>query len=286
MTPEVSVIIPVFNRERTLGPCLDSVLNQTFRDYEVVLVDNGSSDGTLRIVRRFQKRHGNLICLSEPRRGPGAARRTGELASRGEILLMTDSDCIVPGDWIARMAAPIREGKAVAVQGLKKAACRNYWTARIENEEHGRSRRRSIDGKVGLLDTANFAIRRSVLEEVGFTSPDAYYVNDTELDVRLRLKGHLPLLIEVYVAHHHPESALAFFRKIVLRGELNMMLMKSYTFDPALFDVPDWKNHLAFCMGLAGDLVRLDAGFPYHLVEGIGWRLGLFYAYLFKDKLI
>src|SRR5215212_2669453 len=82
ITPTVSVVIPVYNRASRIKFALDSVLAQTFGDYEIVVVDDGSSDDTVLIVETVRSEKLKVLCHRE-NRGPAAARNTGIQASRG-----------------------------------------------------------------------------------------------------------------------------------------------------------------------------------------------------------
>ena len=87
--PRVSIIVPAFNSERYIGTALASVLAQTYRDYEVVVVDDGSTDGTKAAVLAFG---GPIRYIYQANQGPAAARNTGIDAARGELARFLDAD--------------------------------------------------------------------------------------------------------------------------------------------------------------------------------------------------
>jgi glycosyltransferase involved in cell wall biosynthesis len=87
--PRVSIIIPAYNSERYIRTALDSVLSQTYSDYEVIVVDDGSTDGTRAAVLAVG---GPVRCLSQQNGGPSAARNTGLVAARGEFICFLDAD--------------------------------------------------------------------------------------------------------------------------------------------------------------------------------------------------
>ncbi len=80
-TPVVSVIVPAYNEERVVGSCVDSILADSYLRKEVILVDDGSSDETLAIMRRYEH-HDNVIVLTQANRGKGAALNTGSTSPR------------------------------------------------------------------------------------------------------------------------------------------------------------------------------------------------------------
>ena len=92
MEPVVSVIIPVYNAEHYLERCLESIQRQSFRDFELILVDDGSADRSPEICREYQARDSRVQVLRQQNAGPGAARNTGLDAARGEYVTFVDSD--------------------------------------------------------------------------------------------------------------------------------------------------------------------------------------------------
>lgn len=93
--PLLSVIVPVYNAQSYLTKCLDSILAQDFSDYELILVDDGSTDGSGDICDRYAAAHSHICCLHQPNGGHTGARQNGVRASRGEYIAFVDSD-----DWI------------------------------------------------------------------------------------------------------------------------------------------------------------------------------------------
>ncbi len=93
VTGMVSTIIPVYNRAKMVGASVQSVLAQTYRPIEIILVDDGSTDGTLDELNRLAAKHGDLIrVVHREKGGPGLARETGRLVLRGEFIQYLDSD--------------------------------------------------------------------------------------------------------------------------------------------------------------------------------------------------
>jgi glycosyltransferase involved in cell wall biosynthesis len=91
--PTVSVIVPAYNVERYLAESIDSVLAQTYRDFEIVIVDDGSTDRTPAIAERYRREHPDrILVLSPENRGPAGARNAALAAARGEVFALLDSD--------------------------------------------------------------------------------------------------------------------------------------------------------------------------------------------------
>lgn len=95
-----SLIVPTLNEERYIGALLDSLAAQTRRDFEVIVVDAGSSDRTLDVVASFRDRLERLRWVVEPRRGLSLARNVGAGLAMGDPLVFMEADCVVPGDFL------------------------------------------------------------------------------------------------------------------------------------------------------------------------------------------
>ena len=89
---KVSVIIPVYNAEKYLGKCLESLLSQTLQEMEIICVDDGSSDSSPEILKKFQERDGRVRILTQENQYAGVARNNGMREARGEYLLFLDAD--------------------------------------------------------------------------------------------------------------------------------------------------------------------------------------------------
>ena len=90
--PKVSVIIPVYNTERYLRECLDSVINQTLKEIEIICVDDGSTDGSLAILREYEAKDRRVKVFTQEKSNAGAARNVGLSKATGEFLAFLDSD--------------------------------------------------------------------------------------------------------------------------------------------------------------------------------------------------
>ncbi len=95
---KISVIIPAYNEEKIIGNCLKSIANQTEKPFEIIVVDNNSTDKTVEIAKKFGAR-----IVEEKIQGRRSARDAGFNAAKGDIIARTDADTLVPMDWIKRI---------------------------------------------------------------------------------------------------------------------------------------------------------------------------------------
>lgn len=194
--PRISVVIPTYNRRERLRQILAPLVAQTYADYEVIVVDGGSRDGTpAMLAADFPGVRG----LTELKSGPAAARNTGLRAATGEIVAFTDDDCLVPVDWLARLADGYRRHPEVSgVAGRlepPEAVWRRNLVARLEVwvtwHTYGLTPDRPEFRAAGLAvpgATNNVSYRRAALLAVGgFSETFTRHVAGEERDLRERL---------------------------------------------------------------------------------------------------
>ncbi len=119
MTPDLSVVVPAYNEERRLPVTLAAVvpwLKSCQRSFELILVDDGSRDRTLEVMREWESRHPEIRVISQtPNRGKGRALASGVEASSGRLVLVSDADFSTPITEIGKLEAVIGEGADVAI---------------------------------------------------------------------------------------------------------------------------------------------------------------------------
>lgn len=106
---EVSIIVPIYNRESTLEECVNSIISQDFVDFELLLVDDGSTDNSLDICKRYEKKDKRIKVYSKDNGGPASARNYGIRKATGKFLAFVDSDDYIPKEYITYMISSINE---------------------------------------------------------------------------------------------------------------------------------------------------------------------------------
>lgn len=108
---EISVIVPIYNGEKTIERCINSILNQTFKDLEIILVDDGSTDNSLNICKEIVNKNNKIRLFSQKNSGPSAARNLGIEKSNGKYIMFCDCDDTVSIDWCQNLYMIIKENK-------------------------------------------------------------------------------------------------------------------------------------------------------------------------------
>jgi CDP-glycerol glycerophosphotransferase len=117
VSPVLSVVVPFYNVEAYLEACLESLERQTLRDLEVIMVDDGSPDGSEAIAKRFAARDTRFVLVQQDNQGLGPARNTGVRHATGEFLCFVDSDDVIPRYAYELMVGSLRETGSDIVSG-------------------------------------------------------------------------------------------------------------------------------------------------------------------------
>lgn len=135
----VSVIVPIYNMEKYLEGCLNSILNQTLKEIEIICVDDGSTDGTGNILRCYTQRYSNIVVFQQEREGSGAARNKGIENAKGKFIAFMDPDDYYPSDDVLEtLVAHALEHNVQAAGGNCQleieGTCKPYIRWRIEKD--------------------------------------------------------------------------------------------------------------------------------------------------------
>lgn len=206
MNHKVSVIIPTYNEEEHISNCLDSLLIQTYKDYEVIVVDDGSTDSTLsqietKKVKLYQQNH----------KGAGAARNLGAKNSNGDILVFIDADMIATQDFLKDLVQPIIQGKSKGTF-TKNEVVLNYentW-AKLYNWEYVKEKSKyRIPSHHPDKSNVLRAILKTEFNRVGGYN-EVGYGEDWTLSNKL---GYMATSTQALVLHKNPRNASQVFNQ-------------------------------------------------------------------------
>ena len=217
MEPKVSVIIPVYNVEKYLGPCLDSILGQTLNNIEVICVDDGSTDRSLDILREYEKRDARVKVLTQPNTNAGAARNKGIQQARGEYLSFLDSDDHFDPTMLEKCAARMdQDGSDVLVFGAKQHNMRTGiisdmpWSLRLD-----RCPQKSVFTPREVKDYLfnnfqnwpwNKLFRRSFVEQHHITYQEITRTNDMAFVCQALAQAGRISVLDEYLAYYRVET--------------------------------------------------------------------------------
>ena len=206
--PLVSAIVATYNRANTLGQAIESILGQTYKNIEVIVVDDGSTDGTHDVLERFG---GRLRILRQENAGPSAARNRGIAEAKGDIISFLDSDDIwLPEKTERQVALLQRAGKSVpccvcnaTLQFTDRPTMTSFQNALLEPAEEEGLWLNPAETLVDhfVLFNQTVAIRGEALEKTGGFDETLRYLEDYDLALRLSLVGVFAFITEPLVIY-------------------------------------------------------------------------------------
>lgn len=241
--PRVSVVVASYNGGRTLPDCLDSLTRLNYPDYEVILVDDGSTDNTQALAQGYPSvrniRHRNL--------GLSAARNTGIAAATGDVIAFTDSDCRADEDWLHYLILDLLRTKAASIGGHNFAPHEDNAIAACVAVSPGAPAHVLLDDRrAEHIPGCNMAFRVAALRGIGgFDRQFRVAGDDVDLcwrfhDAGLRIGFHAGAA----VWHHRRRSLRGYWRQQVGYGKAEAMLERKW---PAKYNVagqPGWVGRI------------------------------------------
>jgi len=276
--PRITVVVAAYNAAGTIGPCLASLLSLDYPGYEVIVVDDGSTDATREICAGFE----SVRLIRLDRGGPSRARNVGSALALGEFIAFTDSDCIVSQDWLRELEKGFADDRVAGVGGDQVSPA--------GESEFGKSVQeffRAIGFVTDYINldktlretrhnpSCNSAYRRSVLEQVGGFAEDQFPCEDLELDLKIRKLGYrLMYNPAAVVGHFRPGTYAGFARMMRRYGSGEWLLWRKHGFFRKL-DYEPW----TLILGLLGALYL--TGFSPFLPLLPLWVIPLIWTWFF-----
>lgn len=215
----VSVVICIRNVEEYIGNCIDSILNQTFNDFEIVLIDDLSSDNTPKIIEKFNDTRIRYF-RNDKWLGIAQSRNRGLKFATGKYIFLTDGDCTVSKNWIEEGLKSFNRLDCVGVEG------RIYYVSSDYKPRFSDSFRENRYG--GQFMTGNVAYRRSVIEKVGGFDEEINFYADREYALRIMRLGRIYFNPNMVAYHPRVVFAPKTFLKAAAVVSGRVLLFKRY----------------------------------------------------------
>ncbi len=247
---KLSVIIPTLNRDRLLKQTLESIENQTMsqKDFEIIVVDNGSTDNTHRVCEEYNKKNGNLIYIYDDRPGLHIGRNRGFKESKTSILVYADDDIVANPLWLDAISRGFEDAETVLIGGsnlpLYESSpprwMNSLWRYDFENrcrhiDTHSiidiRGEARPIDP--GKIFGCNFAVRKRIIDEANGFHPDGVP------DSFLKYRGDGECYITRYIIKHglkamfYPNASVSH---VITKGRMEIDYIKKVAFRNGISD--------------------------------------------------
>jgi len=252
----ISVVIPTYNRKPILEKCLRALEQQQFppdspvRDYEVVVVDDGSTDGTVAWLQEEAAIYPHVRLFEQAHRGPAAARNLGVESAQGNVIIFIDSDLVVLEGFLQAHASTL------LAEQQRVGSDRLFTYGRVINtcnfDDPTAEPYKLTDFSAAYFATGNVAIARHWLESAGLfdTRFQLYGWEDLELGVRLKQQGLKLIKCPEAVGYHwHPPFSLAQIPKLIdqeiQRGRMGVLFYQKHpTWDVRLMIQMTWIHRL------------------------------------------
>ena len=202
MNPIISVIIPTYNEEKDIADCLKSLGKQSFKKTEIIVVDDGSTDHTKEVIKKFNK----VKLINGEHLGPGYSRNIGAKIAKGRILVFIDSDMEFDKDYIKNLISPILKNKKVIGTTHDTELVEN--TGNIWSKCWGKIRVSKENAKEVKIFRA---IRKDKFLEFGGFDPKYGYADDQTFWFKYKIK---PIVAQKTICYHrNPETLNGVYKQ-------------------------------------------------------------------------
>ncbi len=266
--PRVSVVVACYNGERTLGACLVSLEQLNYPDYEIILVDDGSTDGTARIAAA----HPRVRCLKhDTNLGLSAARNTGIAAATGEIVAFTDADCRADEDWLHYLVGDLLDGGFAGIGGHNLLPPDDSSVAAaVLVSPGGPAHVMLTDREAEHVPGCNMAFYKWALAETGGFDPIFRKAgDDVDLCWRLQQRGcQIGFSPAGFVWHHRRSTVREYLKQQRGYGAAEALLVRKH---PEYFNLLGgniWRGRI-YAAARRGIVARRPI--IYHGIFGSGW---------------
>jgi glycosyltransferase involved in cell wall biosynthesis len=198
-----SIIVPVYNRGTEITACLESLLAMDYQGFELIVVDDNSTDDTRARLHQFKALHpaaAITIVVNREKKGASGARNTGIALARGEYVAFTDSDCIVDRAWLRALVGGFSDPLIGAVAGTVI----DYAPGNLaERARQGIDRIKQVDGSKQTVIGCNMGFRRLLARQYRFDTAMPWGCEEHDIVLRMRLDGHHARFIPTAVVQHN-----------------------------------------------------------------------------------
>jgi len=216
MKSKITIVVPIFNARKSAEKCLASLVRQEYENYEVVLVDDCSTDGTYELMRRSADQSKRIkIKQTTENRGAAAARNLGIRETKGEYIAFTDSDCEVDTHWLETlMECLVNTGGEVAGGEVKTPQAINFFARAVGTLRKPAPKLISTD-EAEDIPTCNAMFKKSLLVKMNYFDEtfESAGGEDTDLCARIKLEK-IPIYYtpKAIVWHYHKSGFIPFIK--------------------------------------------------------------------------
>ena len=226
-TPKVSVVVACYNGAQTLRACLESLGGLNYPDYEVILVDDGSTDATAQIASLFPQ----VVYVRQPHHGLSVARNSGISSATGEVVAFTDADCRADEDWLYYLVGELVEQQVAGVGGPNYLPAEDSAVAAAVMVSPGGPAHVMLTDRVAEhVPGCNMAFYKWALQDAGCFDPAFHQAGD-DVDICWRVQQHghrIGFSAAGFVWHHRRATVAAYLKQQRGYGEAEALLVRKH----------------------------------------------------------
>ncbi|OGS23354.1 MAG: hypothetical protein A2314_09045 [Elusimicrobia bacterium RIFOXYB2_FULL_50_12] len=287
--PVISIIVPVKNGERTIARCIESIRALSYPRFELIAINDGSTDGTAAILRSFSG-DSRISAIETAGIGPSAARNKAIAHARGEYLAFTDGDCIVEPAWLDELLSGFN-----AVNFQRIGAVGGVQESPDDDTTFGKTTQQFMKAIGFITDYAkdgrncdiiratthnascNVMYRKEVFDKIGLFHEGMWPGEDVELDLRATMAGYTLLFNPKAVVRHYRPQNMAGFRRMMQRyGYAQAILVKEHGYFRPIQYVP-----VLTAAACVTSVIMAVNGYAVYLLAGCASILALIHGYFF-----
>jgi glycosyltransferase involved in cell wall biosynthesis len=251
---KVSVVVATYNGARTLKACLESLAQLNYGDYEVIVVDDGSTDSTAEVAKSFSR----IRYIRQENRGLSAARNAGIAAATGDIVAFTDDDCRADEDWLYYLVGDLLRGGYVGIGGYNFLPPEDsYVAAAVAASPGGPAHVLLTDRIAEHIPGCNMAYHKWALDEIsGFDPVFRKAGDDVDLCWRLQARAYtVGFSHSGFVWHYRRSTVKAYLKQQAGYGEAESLLAQKHPEYFNSFGQGIWRGRI-YATGQSGVIVR------------------------------
>ena len=219
-SPLVSIIVPIYNVEKYLRKCLESILAQSYTNLEIILVDDGSTDGSSKIIDEFQQMDVRIISVRQKNGGQSSARNVGIRIAEGEFVCFVDGDDEIDPEYVFELLKAAEESDGLAVCGmhykkLKQESADDVYINHLRPRKDGESIEEyvlyllTVDGR--MYSSVNKMFRTDVIRQNDLSFPlNTYFAEDSRfvLSYLKHMNGDIRFVLKpLYIYNYGTDSS-------------------------------------------------------------------------------
>ena len=286
MEPEISYLIVSFNSEKYISKCITSILNKSHTNFEIIVIDNNSKDGTISTVENFCTKNKQIKLITNTTNiGYANAIAKGIEHSQGEFLAILNADSFLDKNWTSNLLrAFISDNKIMSASGTiylpsgelqSSGGMMDKYGAVIQRGSKSFFLRNIKNTNFFYNDGSSFMVRRQIFQETSFDPKLFLYYEDVDLSWKIRMLGYKIEHVSDAISYHdvgHSFSDVTLTKFYYMARNRLYVCQKNYSLKNVICRIPTMLL-LIFLNAIFYDFSKKQKGYTWNFFKAIGWNL-------------